>query len=230
MFNQGNFNNSQQNNGFGPQPQGEKKSWRVGRDVIKNSTGKMKVGLYETEYKNAFCSVQILSSIGTDPNTGVSTYESRPPKEIPSVLISHEILEAIIDRFTDKTRSSNDSSFFPNWVEPTNVNETIDCGYKTKIQFIGSPTDIKIRVENKDGQDRSMTITGVQLSTGPNFAMWRMFLQKLYYVLSYMRTSGIDPEKFSAAMASATGITMTQDNDSDNNGGNNSSNDVPFNL
>lgn len=224
MFNQNNFN-SNQNNGFGQQPQGEKKSWKVGRDNVRNSTGKMKVGLYETEYKNAFCTIQILQSIGSDPNTGVSTYESRPPKEIPSVLLSHETLEAIVDRFTDKTRPTKDSEFFPNWVEPTNVNETIDCGRKTKIQFIGSPSDIKIRIES-DGQDRTIVLTGVQLSTGPNFAMWRMFLQKLYYVLSYMRTSGIDPEKFSAAMGStAGGITLTRESE---DAISTNSNDVPF--
>lgn len=225
MFNPGNFNNAQNNNAG---QSTEKKSWRVGRDNLKTSSGKIKVSLYESEYKTLFCSVQILNAIGKDPTTNVATYENRPPKEIPSVLITHEVLEAIIDRFTDKTRATKDSEFFPNWVSPVDVNETVDCGYNTKIQFMGSPTEIKIRVENKDGQDRACSLTGIQLSTGTNFAMWRMFLQKLYFVLSYMRTSGIDPDKFSAAMgSSAGGMSFTSEPVSNDNGSNN---DVPFTV
>lgn len=217
MFNQGNFN-SNSNNG----QQTEKKSWRVGKDNLRTSTGKIQVGLYESQFKTPFCSVQILNAIGKDPSTGSVTYENRPPKEIPSVLISHELLEAIIDRFTDKSRPTKDSDFFPNWVDPASVNETIDCGYNTKIQFTGSASDMKIRVENKDGQDRTCTIVGIPLSTGANFALWRMFLQRLYYVLSYMRVAGVDPDKFSAAMGNATGITMTENTDTTNDG------DTPF--
>lgn len=213
MFTSSNFNNAQNNNANPNQPK-EKRSWRVGKDNLRTSTGKIQVGLYESQFKTPYCSVQIMTAIGKDPTNGSVTYENRPPTEIPSVLISHELLEAIIDRCTDKTRPTKDSEFFPNWIDPTTINETIDCGYNSKIQIIGSPSEVKVRVENKDGQDRSCTITGIPLSTGVNFAMWRMFLQRLYYVLSYMRTAGIDPEKFSAAMGTVSGgITMTENTD-----------------
>ena len=227
MFNPGNFNNAQNNNAGQP---AEKKSWRIGKDNLRTSTGKIRVNLYESEYKTPFCSIQILSAIGKDPTSGVVTYENRPPKEIPSVLITHELLEAIINRFTDKTRNTKDSEFFPNWVDPSTVNETIDCGYGTKIQFVGSASDMKIRIENKDNKERECTITGISLSNGIDLPMWRMLLQKMYYVLSYMRTAGIDPDKFSAAMSVTTGgITMTVNDDANAGGGDAATNnDLPF--
>ena len=218
MFNQGSFNQTNQNTN-----NGEKSSWRIGKDNIRSATGKIRVGLYESPMKTPFCSVQILGAIGKDPQTNQPTYENRPPKEIPSVLISHELLEVIINRFTDKTRTAKDDQFFPNWVEPNGVNETIDCGYGTKIQFTGSASEMTIRIE-KECKDRTCSLTGIPLSTGTDIATWRMLLQKLYYVLSYMRTAGIDPEKFSQAMSTqAGGITMTPDNNANDI-------DVPFNA
>jgi hypothetical protein len=216
-FNQGSFNNSSnQNSG-----NGTKSSWRIGKDNIRAKNGKLRVALYESKSNNPFCSVQILSEIGRDPQTNEPMYENKPPMEIPSVLITHEMLEAIINRFTDKTRPSKDSDFFPNWVDTNGINESFDTGRGSKIQFTGTPNEMTIRIE-KEGKDRTCTFTGIPLSSGCDVAMWRMFLQKLYYVLSYMRTAGIDPDKFSTAMSSS-GFTMTQDNSANDM-------DVPFNA
>lgn len=211
-FNNGSFGNNNfgnQNNGEAPQ----RKSWKVGKDLYA-SDAKITVGLYESPHGTPFCSLLITSSIGKDPNTGMNAYEQRPPMDMPSILIGHELLEAIIDHFTDKTRSTMDREYFPNWVSPTGVNEVIDCGHGSKLTINGSDTDVKIKVEKEGKGERTATITGIKLSNGTDIAGWRMLLQRMFYVLSYMGTAGIDAEKFSAAMgATAGGVTLTPDND-----------------
>ena len=207
-FTNGGYNNNFNNNN-GQQQSSEKHSWRIGKD-IRTSDAKFSVGLYESAYKNAFCSIQVIESIGTDRTTGMASYEQRQPQDIPSVLMNHEMLEALIDVVTDKTRPTKDREFFPNWVNPTNLNITIDCGLGSKLTITGSATDVKIKTEREGKGDRTGTLFSVMIGNEPNFASWRIFLQKLYYVLAYMSTAGIDAEKFSAAMANTTGITMTE--------------------
>ena len=204
----GGYNNNG-NNGFGNNQQSdEKHSWRIGKDIYANDS-RFSVGLFESGYKTPFCSFQILVSIGKDPTTGRASYEQRPPQDIPSVLITHENLEALIDVLTDKTRPTKDREFFPNWIDPTNVNLTLDCGYNSKLVITGSPTEVKFHIEKEGKGERNGTLTGIQIGNSINFATWRILLQKLYYVLAYMSCAGIDAEKFSAAMGSTTGITMT---------------------
>ena len=204
-FNNSNFGNNNSN-------PGEKKSWRIGKDFV-SSDAKFSIGMYESAYKNAFCTIQIMASIGKDPTTGTVAFEQRPPQEIPSIMLSHEMLEALIDHFTDKNRTCNDRQFFPNFVDPTNLNETIDCGRGSKITFVGSPTSVQIKISREGSGERTGTLNAIQLSNSVNFASWRIILQKMFYVLSYMNTVGIDAEKFSAAMGGTTGITMTKSED-----------------
>lgn len=210
-FNNYNMNNNQ-NNSNGP-----KRSWRVGKDT-KVSDGKITVGLYESQHGGIFCSFGIISAIGKDPQTGMNVYETRPPMELPSLLISYTVLETIIDRLTNKSAPVRYRDFYPNWLEPTSaepncINETFDCGYKTTLTITGSPTEIKLKI-NTDKGEKVATITGSALTTGVNFADWRNLLKRFYFVLSYMETAGIDPEKFANVMNTSTGgMTVTPDNE-----------------
>lgn len=199
-----NNNNNQQSD--------EKKSWRVGKDIY-TSNAKFSVGLYESGYKTPFCSLQILVSIGNDPTTGRPAFEQRPPQDIPSVLISHENLEALLDFLTDKTRPTKDREFFPNWVDPSNVNVVLDCGYGSKLTINGTPTEVKFNVSKEGKGDRTGSIFPINMGNSMNFANWRILLQRMYYVLSYMSQAGVSPEKFSAAMGATTGMTMTPSED-----------------
>lgn len=205
----GNYNNNQN------QSSGVKRSWKVGKDLYA-SNGKVAVGLYESDKGGTYCSFQIIGVIGKDPQTGANVYEQRPPQELPSILFTQEVLEAVIDRLTDKTRPSRDRDFYPNWVSPVDINETINCGHNASFTINGSANEVKIKINSARGE-KECILTGIPMSTGANFASWRIMLQKMFFVLTYMQTKGIDPEKFANVMSSTSGgMTLTEEKNEDN--------------
>lgn len=189
-FTNGSFNQNTTTNN----PSGEKRSFKVGKDIMCEDA-KLGVGMYESTKGYPFASVMVTRGI-KDPQTGQLVFQQRLPQETPSVLITHENLEAILDMFTDKTRASKDRDFFPNWIDPTNLNVSFDCGYNSKISFVGSATNVKVSVFKEGKGEGTATLGAIPVGDTYNFALWRIMLQKLYYVLVYMNSSKLDREKF----------------------------------
>lgn len=200
---------------------GPKRSWRVGRDN-RVSDAKIAIGLYESQKGGVYCTIGITRELAKDPQTGMSVYESRPPQELPSIMLTYPNLEAFIDRYTDKKAPVKQRQFFPNWLEPSVndpncVNETFNLGYGNKLIIAGTANEIKMTLSTEKMGDSFATITGPALSIGTNFADWRNMLKRMYFVLCYMETNGVDPEKFASALSASTGgMSVTQETPSTN--------------
>ena len=209
------FNNYNMNNQAAAS-NGPKRSWRIGKDN-RVSDAKVSIGLYESQKGGVYCTIGVIRELAKDPQTGMSVYESRPPQELPSIMLTYPNLEALIDRYTDKKSPVKQRQFFPNWLEPSTsdpncVNETFELGYGNKLIIAGSANEIKMTLSTEKMGETFATFKGPLLSVGVNFADWRNMLKRMYFALCYMETNGVDPEKFAQALGSAAGgMSITPD-------------------
>lgn len=180
-FNNNNFGNN--NNGTG-----EKKSYRVGRVYLNDA--QVDVGYYVSS-SATWVTITVKQAIGTNPATGVVSFEQTLPQQLPSVMLSAEFATAFLDVTSDETKTSSLNAKF-NLGGPQHSSMTI----------VGSPSGVKLTVAGDKGE-RSATFEVLPLGDYNSFASWKLFKQYIASAYKKSITHKMSPEDAALAVGSS---------------------------
>ena len=181
FMNNNNFNNA--NSG------GEKKksNFRIGR--LHGDDGIMEISVWKSE-NGIFTILSIKSAVGKDPSTGAPVYEQKAPNELPRVFLNGTKLVTLVEAMTRN--------------EPTTANFTLDG--RSKLTFQATNNAVKITINDPKTGDRTITFTSVTCGNATIFAEYTMMVKYLKICLGKLITNKLDPEEFTAAINSASGV------------------------
>jgi len=181
--NYGNNNGGYNNNNNG----GEKKktNFKVGR--IYGSDGILEVSVWNSDKGGVYGIMSIKAAIGKDPSTGMNAYEQKMSGELPSIFMNVEILRALVEYLKS------------NSVEQLSAD--IDTGRGATMSIHGSPTDVKITINNQKTGTRTITIKAMTIGNKNINASMLNLIDYLTICCKHAKLAKIDGEEFAKALA-----------------------------
>lgn len=186
------------NNNNGASQGGEKKkaNFRVGR--IYGADGILDVSVWNSDKGGVYTVMNIKSAIGKDPSTGATVYQNKMSCELPSVYMNLDLTRTFVECVKDK--------------DPSTLNFTIDTKRGSKITVIGSPTDVKITIENqKNGGNATVSLDAIPVGSGSVQAKFNNLVDFVNVCFTKSLMNKLDPEEFAMVMPAAENTDNTGD-------------------
>lgn len=196
-FNNNNNNSNYNNNGFrggfnnnNGEQQGPRKQFPINK--LYGSDGVLAVGIYKNPEKGTiYCSMNITKGV-QDPSTGTLITQNRNPAELPSILLHQTNLMAILDAVDS--------------IAPDKIDMTVDTNRGTKISFKGSPSGVKVIIENQKTGTGEVNLVVTPTGVKDSFAAFEVLKKNLEVALVKLLTNKIDqfPEEFGSSTNEAS--------------------------
>lgn len=173
----GGFGGNNQNNG------GDKPRTNFPINSVYGSDGKIDISIWIST-SSVYTRIGIKQVIGKNPTTGATTYASGLNSQLPSCMLSPSNACA----FLEATEN----------VDASTLNFTLECKKGISIAVQGSPTQIKITVNNEKTGPGVVTLNAITVGDKNIHADWKNFLKYIRIGYNKAITNKLDPEVFAA--------------------------------